>query len=542
MNLYRNRGLMPPSEVVFWHDIADVGQQSVPSGGRLCRLLFGGLLLVYLFFFFWHSSHNLLSGDELLSLNTAEVSTAKKLISVQMTSPVSLDPPLYHLLAHVALLLPINSDLAVRLPSGAGYLVLLLASYGIMKRLAGPRVALLYIALLEASPVLYYATDARPYGLLLGMSAASLYCWQSAIHRQRSRRWALPCLLLTLSAAINCHYYGLLVISPIVGAECYRSCRKQTIDWPMSMAILVGTCSVVAWLPFLKAASEYKAHYYLRLHLSQALYAYRDIMTVLPQYHWMASISSKALFTLAILGAYRILSEIVIKRSPHSYDWCAICLFSLLPIVGLFLSYLSGGGMESRFVAEAAIGLYAMVTFTIRNALDSRIGLITIVLLLTSLFTTKAWQAEREAKQSERELSYYVTLERFPHGKILISDLGGLLGLEHYVVDPALGSRFESVYDTSAEIKSGNGDLLSRTSIALGRFTSLPIQDYADFSEANGEYTLVCWKKFACWLPSFLSDKGKSLKLIDQNGMWTIYSVSNLNSAVPSATLPQAPR
>jgi len=99
-------------------------------------------------------------------------------------------PPLFHLVSKLSGTTLGWSALGLRFPAIAGYLAMILCVYFVVRRYTGP----LYAAIGALSSYLtkapYYSTEARPYGLLLGLSCIALVCWQLAA-RYRVRRLAL---------------------------------------------------------------------------------------------------------------------------------------------------------------------------------------------------------------------------------------------------------------------------------------------------------------------------------------------------------------
>ncbi len=132
------------------------------------------------------SHHKLMSQDEFFVLQTDTAATVSQLIHIQRTTPISLDPLTYHLLAHASVRLFGANAFALRLPSFLGYLLMQVGLFVFVRRLAGDRAAIFALAFPALTATLFYSAEARPYGLLLGLYALTLVAWQSAIRFEQA--------------------------------------------------------------------------------------------------------------------------------------------------------------------------------------------------------------------------------------------------------------------------------------------------------------------------------------------------------------------
>src|SRR5271170_431711 len=111
---------------------------------------------------------------------------------------------------------------ALRLPALVGYLVMQFCLYFFVRNLAGRRAGLLAMAIPALTWTMYYSAEGRPYGVLLGSYAMAALCWQMASRRGDEglpRRWPLVGLAVALIVTLNVHFYGILLLIAICGAE-----------------------------------------------------------------------------------------------------------------------------------------------------------------------------------------------------------------------------------------------------------------------------------------------------------------------------------
>ena len=210
----------------------------------------------------------LMWNDEFLSFYSDSLPTLRQVLHVQQYTPISLDPPTYHLLSHLSMQLVGAGPMALRLPALAGFLLCQLCLFLLVRKIAGNRAALFGMALPVLTASFRFSVEGRPYAWLLGLYALALLCWyQAALLPSATslrRRW-LPLLGLfaSIALAITSHYFGVLILVPILLGEFVRTLRRQAIDWPVCATLLAGCASVLLILPFQKGLAPYRLHYYI---------------------------------------------------------------------------------------------------------------------------------------------------------------------------------------------------------------------------------------------------------------------------------------
>ena len=180
----------------------------------------------------------------------------------------------------------------LRSPAIVGYLTMMVCVYFIVRRYGGP----LYAAIGSLSGFLtyapFYATDARPHVLLLGLSSIALVCWQQA---SRHFRWlAIPGLFLSLAMAVSLHYYAVLTFAAIGFGELVRARRRRRMDWPVWVALILATTPLLFFLPLIRANKILAQGGYAPATLSE--FVYQTIFFYLPGggLLWAAFCSSPA--------------------------------------------------------------------------------------------------------------------------------------------------------------------------------------------------------------------------------------------------------
>ena len=213
---------------------------------------------------FW-SVNKVLDQDEIFSLQTDRVSSLHEVLEIQQHYPISLEAPPYHVMAHAAIERAGADGVRSAAAFAVGYLLMQVCLYFFLKKMAGERAALVAVALSGLTATLFYAAQGRPYGVLLGSYALTALCWQVSAERGehgKARGWPLAGLVFALALTLNVHFYGVLLLVPLCSAELVRSFVRQRMDWGMAAAIGGGMATLVTTLPYVKASSEFKQHYY----------------------------------------------------------------------------------------------------------------------------------------------------------------------------------------------------------------------------------------------------------------------------------------
>ena len=180
------------------------------------------------------ASRRLLWHDELF---TYYIATAPSLSQFWREVGLDLNPPLGYLLARASIKVLGASAFAVRLPSIIAFLVGSLCLSSFVSRRLGRPYGWLGMLVLWASPFFYYATEARPYALVLGFFGFALVAWQRIIENDRRIPWA--CLLgVAVTGMMLSHLMAIFYIAPFCLAELMRSYRRRKLDPAVCAALL----------------------------------------------------------------------------------------------------------------------------------------------------------------------------------------------------------------------------------------------------------------------------------------------------------------
>jgi hypothetical protein len=470
------------------------------------------LILTAILSLLW-SHARLLWKDEFLSFYTDSAATFKQVILIQLHHPISLDPPTYHLLSHLSMDLIGRNAIALRLPALAGFLLFQLCLFFFVRRLAGDRAALIAMAAPLLTASFRYSVEGRPYGLLLGLYALSLLCWQLATEppspagyslvmggvntaqpHQHLRSGLLPLvgLALSIALAITSHYFGVLILIPVSLGELARTLHRKRFDFRVLAALSLGLASVALILPFQKALMVYRQHYYIAgVNFHDISQGYRELF--LRYTTWPMPLQKLAAILLVVLAlTLAVASYKRFKRRPATEPaslWIALLALALLPLFGYLFGRFVTHTMEVRYVIAALIAFAATFGIVLERKLRSNtffyatLAIIVLAALAINLHNIQQERRDSNALLASFELSpaAAAALHQNPHQPIYLQSLSDFYLDTFYDPDPTLRPRFSLLYGQQQEIHWLQHDTEFVTANNMRAFTSLSLTPWAKF-------------------------------------------------------------
>jgi uncharacterized membrane protein len=461
------------------------------------------------------SHAKLLSQDEMFVLQTDSVSSVRELINIQRSYPISLDPLVFHLLAHGCAKMFGPTALALRLPSIAGFLLMQACIFIVTRRIAGSRAGLIAMAFPAMTASLFYAPEARPYGLLLGFYALAFLAWQSATRRSDRRAGSLVLLAVTIALTLNTHYFGILILVPLCVAELARTIQRRRVDVPMIVAIVVGMAGIVFALPFQKAAGEFRKHYYNAgaISLRAITQAYRSLFvnyTTQPiEVQRLEDVLLVAFAVAIILLCVRRLRTLAVPRPELVY----LLALAGLPLFGVALAVFVTHSIEVRYVLSAIISIAIFFAIGVEPWVRDRLSYAFIIsLLVFGVLLAGTFRIREERAQSNRQLSLLELpfplkewLLASPDRRLYIQDMGHFEVASYYEPDTAVRSRIALLYSRDDELRYDRHDTASLTAEHMQHFTGFDIVPYAQLKAVPGEHLLVLYHSGWDWTDQALA-------------------------------------
>ncbi len=270
-------------------------------------------------------------------------------------------PPLSILGAHFAQAVLGPTALATRLPEITAFWLMSVAVFFLVRGTLGVSWSLTAVLFIFISDAEYYATEARPYAIVLCCAAVALLSWRN-LHGHR-RRFFLVCLLLSMAAAVSAHFMAVLIAIPIATAELFRTRDRRRIDFPFWLVTIAGLSIVLFYLPIMHAAAQ---HY--RAHNSQGAGHTASIpvlfgLLLIP----LLPVLATALIGLWVTcglppGGSSPIAAAMQQNGIHSYDIAAAVAFFLLPLCQVALEHWTRS-VNPRYTLSYTLGASLLFTY-----------------------------------------------------------------------------------------------------------------------------------------------------------------------------------
>ena len=515
--------------------------------------------------------------DELFTLFIARLSSLDTFLRAM---PVDNQPPLGDLLTHIALRLFGEGALAVRLPELLAYAAAGLVTYRIV-RLRGTAIqALFAMALLEGANVnKIQAITARPYELMLLMTALVFACWQSAAERKQGRFLPLFGLALGVAGGVLTHHFAIIQIGVLLGAgEAARLWVRRKVDWAMLSAIAVGLLPLVWTVQIMRESRMLLGEPILH----SAVFWARPGFASLKSYQMMAALPLLWIFLGVALLLWSAAGELAaampvedyagakaqpdlsassarlkscpdtsclskeihrqeVKSCPDTsclpeeipqYEWAAAIALALLVPVQIVITAVATNYYLPRYAIGTALGVAVVLAWALprlsklRSIGEPVLALSTVcfvgsvaVTLLVAQIRRPVWRPQL-ALQAESPL-----LADAPAGLPIVVANGLDYAPEWWYAPAALQQRMVYLYDVAyAEQKR---DPLAELSLSEGQFyIPMNVQPYAAYLAAHPHFLLLAaGNARLLWLPERLASEGWRLQTVATRGSDVLYRV-----------------
>jgi hypothetical protein len=130
-----------------------------------------------------------------------------------------------------------TNETVTRIPSTVAFGLASLGYVVFLRRRMGWLWAIAAILLFWASPNFMYATELRPYALLLFFFAALLLSWDAA-HSEQHRAWGLVGVLVSATGMMLTHMLAIFPLGAVYLGELVGTARNRRIDWPLWVCLL----------------------------------------------------------------------------------------------------------------------------------------------------------------------------------------------------------------------------------------------------------------------------------------------------------------
>ncbi|MBZ5676723.1 MAG: hypothetical protein LAP61_20985 [Acidobacteriia bacterium] len=461
-----------------------------------------------------------------------------------LTHAVETNPPLFYIMEASTRRLAVSEEFGLRLPALIGFLVFVGSVAVFVWRALGPLSGLLAAAVLASSETLYYASEARPYGALLGAFGLAAILWQHRKHGSRSPV-ILVFLILCLAFACSLHYYAVLGVMMFGLADLLEGIRVRKLDWPFLLTLPLALIPVLIALPLVRAASST---------FSGAFWARSSPKSIGAAYVFIFSSPQLSAFRFARLRSGReiglgevfLLSVLILaacgmvvrwRKTPKPLSWprpelLLAFAFLLLPLVTGLVGMLTTGVFTPRYVLASTIGVAVLSGWLLaawnRKFAFTVAAVLTLALIwneVPATFHKHSALASGETPGSSMNKSMASVFQMIDAGNsVVVSGAHVYLQAFHYA-SPKHKSSLFYLEDRESALRLSGTDTNDAGFLKLQPYEGIHVPYAPDFLRANREFILLSGGEPQEWLPEYLRRTNARIQPLSVIGALTLSKV-----------------
>ncbi|MCI0602244.1 glycosyltransferase family 39 protein [bacterium] len=437
-------------------------------------------------------------------------------------------PPLSILLTKVSSWMFSENHISIRLPETAGFLVMSLCLYRIVSQRITPAYGLVAMVFPWITPAFSYSYEARPYALVLGFSTLSFLCWLS-ITEDRNRKRNLFVLFLSLLGAWMSHYYGMLVLFPLVVGELVRTRSMGRLDFPVWIAFFLSLTPLILFLPLLRGSLHYATNFWSKANWSDMFLSYQSLLDSAAVPLIFASILTVLFFRT---GQNKPSSPTI--RNFRPYELAALTAFVLLPVVAVTGAKITTGIFVDRYALSSIIGFSILVALSFWYFLKTtKVAIVVLLCFLTGFiidtyFSFSRWTDDYNAMNQTTEFLKVNAGSDLP---VVCSYSHIFFRIQHYGPQD-LSSRVFYLADPVASLRYVNHDTIDRGLLDLKPWWPLQnVRSYDLFIRSYPRFFLLHFSSDEDWrwdwiLSSLIADHRK-IEMKGRDGNQFLFLISS---------------
>lgn len=433
-------------------------------------------------------------------------------------------PPGFYLAERFAVAFAANENLAFRWLSMFAFSVTLVCLFLLVRRRAGGAAGVVCAAI-PLSTILFdnFATEARPYSLVVGCIALALLCYQHA----PAARWMIL-MGFSLALAQSFHYYAFFAFLPFMVAEAIWFLERREWRWRVWIALSFGFVPLLAFWPLLaNAKAIYGQHFWSPPTWDMAVNSYSLFLMDSRLASWVIlGASAVAVLGTALYGgrtatSNQRASDQALERSPGTslQEPMMVLTFLALPFLGLAATRIAHGGLVPKYVLSTILGFPLAGGYIFSTWKRWRPALVAVGAFLIFggfvfyheriFWSQNNWKFSSPAPAAES----FVALAGHPDLPVVVSDSHEFMLLSHYA-SPAWKARFVLLADgPQAVIYTGSDNADIQLSI-LAQYFPLPVYDFRSFVAQHPTFLLYSSNggQDADWWPRRFKNDGYTLR------------------------------
>ena len=411
-----------------------------------------------------------------------------------------------------------------RVPALAGFCLAVCLIFLVVVRRAGMLAALSGALIPFVTAGLRFASEARPYGLMMGLAAASLYCWMEAA-RGRARTRNLALLALALAASIWNHYFGLLVFAPIAAGECVRTADRRQIDRGVALAMLTALIMTLPLYRLATASLSQRGTFWSHVTSGQVPETYAFILNAL--------LSAPALGVAVTVTVLLIAARVRAKpgglgaRQIPRYEAAALITAIAIPLLGIVLSRVAVSVFVPRYALAAVPGLSMAIPIAVwrLNAGRSGAELCLCAALATVVLVETSSAIRHGGAKPPNPLDGRPLLLESLHSASPTVVSSSLQFVQFwYYLPPELKPRLRYLADPARALQRTGADTIDRGYLALSRWAPVSVDTLEGFVDRERSFRV--YQAGSGWLLDELAERGATITEIGRESAGRLLQVT----------------
>jgi hypothetical protein len=467
------------------------------------------------------ASIKLLWDDEFFTLYIAKAPGWSGILAALSTG-ADQHPPSFYIIVQALTNAFGVGHITLRLAAIAGYWLFCVCSYEIASRLTNRVWGTLALLLPLSSPAVYYATEARGYGMALGFTALAFLSWLLACDGTR-RFLTVPLIAFSLAMAVGSHYYAGLIVLPLMLGELIRSYSRRKLDLPVVASLGGVMLPILAFLPIIRKARGYSQHFW-------APTARKDVFEFLPAFdtYWL-SIVFAGIIVLLVLSSARTAREYRETRLPL-WQTAAFSVLALLPVMYVIVGRLVTKAYTPRYALPALIGFIILFCVGLAKMARSRTAVaLTMILAACGFSTLEVVKLQSTNSSARGDIAAHVQfMKQFPDPIIVVGDVTLFHRLSFYA-SREIARRLVYPADPQLSIRYEGHDTIDRGLLDLNPWFPINVVPFRDFLLNNASFGVYTYVGVWSWITYELPEVAKDVRLLKRRDYDVFFHVEEVD-------------
>jgi hypothetical protein len=475
------------------------------------------------------AQRKLLWDDEFFTLYLSRPDTMSGLLEGLKTG-ADQHPPLFYYLIHQITALFGLSHFTLRLLPMAGFGLMCICLFYLLRNRTSVLWAFLGMLMPLTSTAIYYASEARGYGSMLGFSSLALLAWQRITSSRRKRVLWLCTLFVASAMAVSSHYYAVLFFFALALGEIARTIQLRRIDIWVWLALCGAAIPPLAFLSIIRSANSYSAHFWAIPIWGSLLEFYPGILGPLANILILGAIP----FLIAALRSesYEQSGGKRILRHFSTYEVVAWGCIVAVPFFAMMLAKFVTHGFTERYALTGMIGaIVALCHFGFAVAPRPRSFPLLLCCAAMLYFVAHEMRTIRIQALSVTKLSEQMhLLEAHTDSPLALSDITIFHQVSFYSPRKMIQNA-SYVADAESSVKYLQQDTVDRGLLALRPWFPLQIVPSQTFLAEHREFLVYSYIGAWSWLTYELLPPHYDTRMLERYNSDILLSTRRIDDA-----------